>query len=128
MQIKHILSILVCLVNFSVFAAGSDAKTASGSEVNPGSDEVTVQKVVDEYKAFVASVKPEMRSEIITYRKEVAKLNKQKRDLYQKLSHGAQDYLAKEQDYKKKLPRGKKTLINIQQPGEDLKSTDKAKS
>lgn len=74
-------------------------------------EESEYQKVIDEYKAYVAKVPPEVRDEVITYRKEIANLNKQKRLLYRKLSQDAQEYLQKEQDYKAQLPMKKSDLI-----------------
>ncbi|MFK7968429.1 MAG: hypothetical protein AB8B68_04705 [Rickettsiaceae bacterium] len=71
------------------------------------------QKIVDEYKQYVSKIPVEIRDEIIAYRKEIAKINKQKRLLYRKLSQAAQDYLKTEQEYKKKLPLNRKSLINV---------------
>lgn len=76
------------------------------------------QKVIDEYKNYVSKISPEIRDEVIAYRKEVARINKEKRMLYKKLSQESQDYLKKEQEYKKRLPLNKKALINVEAPGE----------
>lgn len=62
------------------------------------------QKVIDDYKAYLASVKPEVVEEIREYRKSIVKINKQKKELYNSLSQEAQSYLAKEQEMKKRLP------------------------
>ncbi|MBP7190521.1 MAG: hypothetical protein KA998_04715 [Rickettsiaceae bacterium] len=62
------------------------------------------QKVIDDYKAFLATVKPEVVTEIREYRKSVVKINKEKKDLYNSLSQEAQNYLAKEQEMKRRLP------------------------
>jgi low affinity Fe/Cu permease len=109
-------------LNQNVYAA-NDAKPADSSTQ---SDTTQIQKVVDEYKAYITNVKPEIRDEIIAFRKETAKFNRQKREAYQKLSQDAQNYLAKEQEYKKKLPIKQKKLINLQNPGEKISSDDKA--
>lgn len=77
-------------------------------------DSVEYQKVIDEYKSYVATIPVEIREEVIAYRTEVAKLNKQKRTLYRKLSQASQDYLKKEQQYKKRLPLQRKSLINLE--------------
>ena len=71
------------------------------------------QKVVEEYKKYVSQVPAGIREEIIAYRKEIARINKEKRLLYKKLSQEAQDYLKTEQEYKKRLPLNRKSLINI---------------
>ena len=41
--------------------------------------------------------------------------------MYKKLSQESQDYLQKEQEFKKKLPLSKKALINAETPGEKVK-------
>ena len=71
------------------------------------------QKVIDEYKEYVSKIPAEVREEIITYRKEIAKINRQKRLLYSQLSDAGQEYLKTEQEYKKRLPLNKKSLIKI---------------
>ncbi|MDP4832214.1 MAG: hypothetical protein NWR41_00680 [Rickettsiaceae bacterium] len=76
-------------------------------------DPAEFQKVIDDYKAYVATIPPEIRDEIIAFRKDVAKLNKEKSLLYRKLSQASQNYLKKEQQYKQKLPLNRKSLINI---------------
>ena len=65
---------------------------------------------------FAAKIPPEIRDEVIEFRKEIAKLNKEKKLLYRKLSQASQNYLKKEQQYKKKLPLNRKSLINIDDP------------
>lgn len=76
-------------------------------------DPAQFQKVIDEYKDYLATVPSEIREEIITFRKETARLNKEKKELYKKLSQGSQNYLKKEQQYKKKLPLNRKSLITL---------------
>ncbi len=76
-------------------------------------DPAEFQKVIDEYKDYLSTVPLEIREEIVTFRKDTAKLNKEKKDLYKKLSQGSQNYLKKEQQYKKKLPINRKSLITL---------------
>ncbi|RTK93435.1 MAG: hypothetical protein EKK61_01220 [Rickettsiales bacterium] len=76
-------------------------------------DPAQFQKVIDEYKDYLATVPVEIREEIVAFRKETARLNKEKKELYKKLSQGSQNYLKKEQQYKKKLPLNRKSLITI---------------
>lgn len=109
------------LFNQGVYAT-PDTKPVDNSQ----SDTTQIQKVVDEYKAYIADVKPAVRAEIIAFRKETAKFNRQKREAYQKLSQDAQNYLAKEQEFKKRLPIKQKKIINLQTPGEKVKKDDKA--
>ena len=94
--------------------------TSQGQTQNSGTikEPAEFQKVVDEYKSYVAKIPAEVREEIITYRKEIAKINKEKRLLYRQLSQEAQNYLKTEQDYKKRLPLNRKSLINVETIGE----------
>lgn len=62
------------------------------------------QKIISDYKNYLSDVKPEVMEEIREYRKEVVKINKKKKDLFNALSGEAQKYLAKEDEVKKKLP------------------------
>lgn len=100
--------LLILLANTAIAAdstgAESKAKLRGPAEF---------QKVIDDYKAYVAKIPPEIRDEVIAFRKEIAKLNKEKSLLYRKLSQASQNYLKKEQQYKKKLPLNRKSLINI---------------
>ena len=76
---------------------------------------VDVQKIIDEYKKYLSSVKPKVRDEIVSFRRAIANLNKQKREYYQSLSPEAQHYLQTEQEFKKRLPNiNNKILQNIQ--------------
>ena len=93
----------------------SQVQTQNSSTIK---EPVEFQKVVDEYKSYVAKIPAEVREEIITYRKEIAKINKEKRLLYRQLSQEAQNYLKTEQDYKKRLPLNRKSLINVEAIGE----------
>ena len=76
------------------------------------SDSAKYNEVVEEYRQYLASVKPEIRDEIREYRKEVLKINKAKTAVYKKLSQGAQEFLAKERALKKKLPIRDKKAFN----------------
>lgn len=68
------------------------------------------QKIISDYKNYLAGVKPKVMEEIREYRKEVVKINKQKKELFRSLSQEAQRYLAKEEDVKRKLPINKLNL------------------
>ncbi|WP_395476834.1 hypothetical protein [Rickettsia endosymbiont of Pantilius tunicatus] len=63
----------------------------------------TTQKILDEFYSYAGTIKPEIREEIQKYRIEVVNINKKKRELYDKLSKEAQNFLAKEQEYKQRL-------------------------
>jgi DNA replication initiation complex subunit (GINS family) len=75
------------------------------------------EEIISEYKNFVAKLPAKVRDEVIEFRKSIAAINKQKREMYKKLSQEAQNYLIKEQEYRKQLPIKQKALINIQKPG-----------
>jgi len=97
-----------------LFTTAAIAEGATKSEPKAQlRDPAEFQKVIDDYKAYVATIPPEIRDEIIAFRKDIAKLNKEKSLLYRKLSQASQNYLKKEQQYKKKLPLNRKSLINI---------------
>lgn len=65
--------------------------------------DITTQKILDEFYAYAGTIKPEIREEIQKYRVEIVNINKKKRELYDKLSKEAQNFLAKEQEYKQRL-------------------------
>ena len=66
--------------------------------------EATYQDIVDDYKSYLATVPENIRIEITTFRKEITRIQKRKKDLYQRLSRGAQEYLKVEEGYRRKLP------------------------
>jgi hypothetical protein len=120
-KIKN-LTICIFLILFAnIVIAGEvkeDVKQSKKAEAKLN-DPAEFQKVIDEYKAYVAKIPPEIRDEVVAFRKKVAELNKEKKLLYKQLSQDSQNYLKKEQQYKKKLPLKRKGLINIEQPAEE---------
>lgn len=79
-------------------------------------DPAEFHQVVSDYKSYVAKISPEVREEVIDFRKEIARLNKEKGELYKRLSNSAQEYLSKERHYKKKLPTNRKDLLKVDKP------------
>lgn len=73
---------------------------ASKTTVNSNNE---LQKVIDEFSSYIAGISVELTEEIRRYRIEVAKINSHKRKLYKKISQEAQNYLAKEREYKKRI-------------------------
>lgn len=116
---KIILVITLMFLSVATCFAAEDEESSAKPKAKL-KDPAEFQKVVDEYKEYVSKIPPKIRDEIIGYRKEVAKLNKEKKVLYKKLSQEAQDYLKKEQQYKKKLPMDRKNLVTLDQ-GEEKK-------
>lgn len=112
-----IIALFALTFGANIFSAYAEGEVESNKPQAKLRGPAEFQKVIDEYKAYVAKIPQEIRDEVIEYRKSVAKLNKQKRVLYKELSQASQNYLKKEQQYKKKLPMNRKSLINIQDPG-----------
>lgn len=94
------------------YSIADDTKASEVSKPVNSSKEEEFQKVVTEYREYVAKIPASVRDEVVEYRKVVANLNKEKRVLYRKLTQDAQDYLKQEQEYKKKLPMNKRKLLN----------------
>lgn len=127
MKIFNVIAFtLIAMINSTVFAENEQKQesnpaatevSATNSDSNSGTvkDSTEFQKIVDEYKKYASKIPADVREEIITYRKEIAKINKQKRVLYKKLSQAGQDYLKTEREYKKKLPINRKSLLNLDQ-------------
>lgn len=61
-------------------------------------------EVISEYKKYLSTIPAPVREEIRNYRKEVIRINKQKVQLYKKLSVEAQNFLKKERGFKQRLP------------------------
>jgi len=128
--IKNLItSSLLILFTFNVSAAEeinvstTEEKSTAEKPMAKLRDPAEFQKVIDEYKAYVAKISPKVRDEIIEYRKSVAKLNKQKSLLYRQLSQESQNYLKKEHQYKQQLPLNRKSLINLENPGQKAKKS-----
>ena len=105
-MLKKIISLIIIsssLISFNIFAEEADnSKTQTNSSVSDKVLSSQIQQVLDEYKSYVSTLPKDVREEVVNYRKEIAKLNREKRELYQKLSSKAQEHLAKEQEFKKK--------------------------
>ncbi len=108
-NIKHIV-IVMMLLSSTAMGASSAIPQESKQESNNSNQ---LQTVIEEYKAYLATLPREIREEILIYRSEIDKINKTKRELYKKLSQESQGYLAKEQEFKKKLPIKQRGQINI---------------
>ena len=102
MKSKILLSIIAVLFTFShAIAEEAPNKGPTATDTN---DTEKHKQAVEEYKKFLNGVPPVVRDEIREYRKSVMKINKEKAGLYKKLSQEAQDFLSKEQQFKRKLP------------------------
>lgn len=106
---KKILSSILSVM-FTVGAVhASPTKHTSNDEIDHKSK---YQEVVDDYKKYLGTVSKDILHEIKDFRTEVEKLRQQKKDLYSKLSQEAQAHLAKEREFKKKLPKKAHSKIN----------------
>lgn len=70
------------------------------------------QKIVAQFEAYLRTLPENIVEEITQFRQDIAQLNKQKKQLYKTLSKQAQLYLAREQDFKKKLPVRDRRSLN----------------
>jgi hypothetical protein len=70
-----------------------------------------LQKIIDDFSLYTAKIPAEVREEVQNYRKKIAEINQEKRNLYKKISQEAQNYLATEQEYKKKISSLKKRSV-----------------
>lgn len=102
-MIKNIIvTIFTILLLASNGFANSTIPNISKKDAEKTNDDTT-QKIIDAFYAYAGTVKPEVREEIQKYRVEIVNINKKKRELYNSLSKEAQNFLAEEQKYKKKL-------------------------
>lgn len=108
--IKNIIFGIAFLLSTSSFA---NSVTSDGSKKDAAkTNNVTTQKIIDDFSAYAGTIKPEVREEIQKYRVEIVNINKEKRALYNSLSKEAQNFLAEQQKYKQKLSLSKLTAEN----------------
>jgi hypothetical protein len=110
----------------SQIVAMPDVKKTEKHSVKATSND-ELQKIIDDFRVYASGISVEIREEVKKYRIEIAKINNQKRDLYKKISQEAQNYLAKEQEYKKRMSVLKKAPAEIQEtPSETENKTNKS--
>ncbi|MFV9929461.1 MAG: hypothetical protein AB8U82_00565 [Rickettsia endosymbiont of Haemaphysalis japonica] len=111
-MIKKIIFGIAILLSTSCFA---NSTTSDGSKKDVAkTNDVTTQKIIDDFSADAGTIKPEVREEIQKYRVAIVKINKKKRELYNSLSKEAQNFLAEQQKYKQKLSISKLPAENDQ--------------
>lgn len=109
---KKLLSSIISVM-FAVGAVhASPTKTSNHTKNNEVEHKAEYQQVVDDYKKYLSTVSKDVLHEIKDFRTEVEKLRQHKKDLYSKLSQEAQAHLAKEKEFKKKLPKKEHSKIN----------------
>ncbi|WP_016769758.1 hypothetical protein [Rickettsia sibirica] len=111
-MIKKIIFGIAILLSTSCFA---NSTTSDGSKKDAAkTNDTTTQKIIDDFSAYAGTIKPEVREEIQKYRVAIVKINKKKRELYNRLSKEAQNFLAEQQKYKQKLSISKLSVENDQ--------------
>jgi hypothetical protein len=63
-----------------------------------------VTTLEDNYRALLNNLSEDVDNELLNYRKKLIETNKEKVSLYRKLTQESQEFLKKENNYKKKLP------------------------
>lgn len=101
---KYIVPIIMglLLLNFDSFAspANSNSTTKAINKNNPNDE---LQKIINDFNSYAEKIPVNIREEVKNYRIKIAEINKGKRELYRKMSQEAQNYLAEEQKYKKRI-------------------------
>ena len=115
---KKAFSIIFIFSLMSITVYGNESAVKEKLHDTNTTTDADFEKIITEYREYVSSITPELREEVLGFRKSIAALNKQKRGLYQKLSQAAQHYLAKEQYYRKKLPINYKKQVELEQTNE----------
>lgn len=105
MKTRILLLISFCCA-FSVLVEASSPVITKGLEDAPKivDKRLEYEKIIQEYKDYLATIPVETRQEIVAYRREISRLNLEKINLFEKLSQRAQEYLKKERDFKQRLP------------------------
>ncbi len=107
-----IATLLGLLVLNSPSFADKTSNTPEGKTVqqNPTHESTRdeLQKIIDDFEAYIAKIPVNIRDEVKEYRIKIAAINKEKRELYKKISQEAQNYLMEEQKYKKRILDHKK--------------------
>lgn len=119
---RLVVTLFVILLHNISFA--SDATQHSESIDDSTKSAADFQNIIDEFKAYAATVPQDVQKEVVDYRIKISDLNKQKRQLYKKLSQDAQDYLQQLQAYKAKLPLQHKAKIKPTLDSDTSSDTD----
>lgn len=128
-QNKRLITTFIGLLLLSSSSLATPAPTSPNVDItenssNSSNDEL--QKIIDDFNKYVSGIPANIREEVKKYRFEVAKINNQKRELYRKISQEAQKYLAKEQEYKKRISSLKKNTTEHNENNRSDKGTNKS--
>lgn len=94
--------------------ADHPATTSLSKHHNKNVTNDELQKIINDFDAYVAGIPANVREEIKEYRIKIAHINKEKRELYTRISQEGQNYLAEEQKYKKRMLALKKDAAHSQ--------------
>lgn len=128
-NIKYITPIIMglLLLNSSSFASQSNTAPTIKT-INKNSTNDDLQKIINDFNTYAGKIPANIREEIKNYRIKISDINKEKRELYRKMSQEAQNYLAEEQKYKKKISALKKDQnANDCNPNQDNKGKNDTK-
>ncbi|WP_342270883.1 hypothetical protein [Candidatus Tisiphia endosymbiont of Parasteatoda lunata] len=117
---------LLLLSSNSLASTTAVKSNANKTNVSSSGTNDELQEIERDFKSYAAGVSAKLREEIQAYRIAVAKLNGQKRDLYNKISQEAQEYFRKEREYKKRiLSLSKNSAKNQEDTSSIEKKSDK---
>jgi hypothetical protein len=98
------LSLASCyLAPFSFAANEKSPSQASASSATEAAPSTEYQKVIEDFKNYARTIKPEIKKEITNYRDKMKELNSNRKKIYTELTQEAQSFLAKEKEFKHKL-------------------------
>lgn len=105
MKTRILLLISFCC-SFNILVEASSQAITKGLEDVPKiiDKRLEYEKIIQEYKDYLATIPVDTRQEIVAYRREISRLNLEKMNLFEKLSQRAQEYLKRERDFKQRLP------------------------
>lgn len=114
-KIRLITTILGLLLFNSHSLAAQLTATSAPKHLNKNNTNDELQKIINEFDSYVAGIPQKVREEIKEYRIKIVNVNKEKRELFKRISQEAQSYLAEEQKYKKRILALKKDQANSQE-------------
>lgn len=107
---KKLIKILIITLGaascyLAPFSFAGNEKSAPQAQIDQNSSAPSsqYQKVIEEFKNYARTIKPEIKKEISNYRAKIKELNEQRKQTYKELTQEAQSFLAKEKEFKKKL-------------------------
>ena len=93
---KHLLFIVVIMLLLSSNSMADVKYEQNSQNTNRQNISQELQRIIDDFNEYNVKIPAPVREEVKEYRTKIVKINQQKRELYQKISQEAQNYLAKE--------------------------------